>query len=210
MKLIGCVLLGLMMAASSNAALITSSAGGGTITTFTGTGCNCGVTGPIVIDGFSIDGIPNFSYGDVTYGLASNGTWSGLSWVATNSSASSVTIDLGGLYDWVGGFMNYAPGTGSPMIEAVAVDGTTVLESYILSTDAPISTPGGTNAGAFRGISRGSADIAFFRFSNAYLLMHNIELNGTSSAVPEPATMSLSALALVGLATLRRRVRRQA
>lgn len=107
--------------------------------------------------------------------------------------------------------MNYAPGIGTPIIAtitAIAVDGVTELESYDLSSDAPINTPNAFDAGAFRGISRSSADIRYFRFGGSYSAMHDITLDGTASSVPEPATMFLSTLALAGLAFMRHRAAR--
>lgn len=86
---------------------------------------------------------------------------------------------------------------GNPMIEAIAADGVTVLEAYDLFASAPITTPGGTNDGAYRGILRDSADIAFFRFSGSYLIMHDLT---TSAAIPVPSTILLLGLGLISFA----------
>ncbi|MBV8145273.1 MAG: VPLPA-CTERM sorting domain-containing protein [Gammaproteobacteria bacterium] len=137
------------------------------------------------------------------YGLNDNGTWN-QSWVATNG-AGVVTISLGGLYSFVGGLMNYAAvngkpaGVGDPVIQALAADGTTVLDTYDLGTLAPISTPGATNGSAFRGVSDPTADIAYLRFSGSYILAHTIEVGG-NNVVPLPAAawLLLSGLAGVG------------
>ena len=99
--------------------------------------------------------------------------------------------------------MNYLPAgdAGDPVIAAIAADGTTVLESYDLATAAPISTPDGVNDGAFRGISRATADIAYFRISGSYLIEHDITLSSDGSATPEPGTLGLmvSAAMLAGV-----------
>jgi hypothetical protein len=192
---------------TAHAGLITL-VGGGATTTFTQTGVTQGA-GPFNVDGFVITGQPNAAYGDGGYFLNDNGTWN-FPWVATNNGTGSLTIDLGGLYSSVGGFMNYAvigtPVGNHPVIAAIAGDGTTVLESYDLWTGAPISTPGATNGGAFRGISRGTSDIRYFQISGGYIIMHDITLNGAAiGGVPEPSTFGLLGVGLAGLMYFRRR-----
>ncbi len=62
-----------------------------------------------------------------------------------------------------------------------------VLESYPLFADAPINTPGGSNQGAFRGIARGTADIAYFEIGYDGIVMHDV----TIAATPEAPTFAL-------------------
>ena len=126
-----------------------------------------------------------------TYGMGQNGEWH-MEVVGGNADQTLITIDLGGLYFAVGGFMNYAPGVGPPIITAIGADGTTVLESYDLSTEAPISTGFVENAGAFRGIGRSTADIRYFQISG-YIGMHDITLSSDAPA-PEPGSIVLTAL----------------
>jgi hypothetical protein len=184
--------------------LITSDPGTGTTTTFTGTNSTDGA-GPFVVNGFSVSGT-NVAFGDAPYGLGTNGAWVSFSWVAANSSSSAITFDLGASYGLVGGFMNYStphdPLGTNPTITALAADGTTVLESDILSVLAPISTPAGTNAGAFRGISRAQGDIRFLSISGDFILTHTLEV-GAAAAVPEPGAVGLT-LGGLGLIFLRR------
>jgi hypothetical protein len=153
------------------------------------------------VAGFSLTASGNacYNYAD-GWGLGSNGLWS-IGLVGDDFGSTVITIDLGRLYSSVGGFMNYAPDHGSPVIAALAADGTTVLESYDLAASAPISTPEGGDAGAFRGISRTSADIRYFQFGGSFSVMHDITL---SSATPEPTTVLLAGFALAALGLIRR------
>jgi len=174
------------------AGLITTDPGTGTTTTFTATGLTQGA-GPVTVNGFVVTGA-NVAYGNAPYGLGNNGAWVSFSFVAANSNNGSITFDLGALYGLVGGFMNYSTphdvtGT-NPTIEALAANGTTVLESDNLIALAPISTPSGSNAGAFRGISRSQNDIRFLRIGGDFLLTHSLEV-GQVATTPEPGTFVL-------------------
>lgn len=213
----------LLAPAAAQAALITSAPSGGTTTVLT-TVSGWSYAPSVVAGGFTVSA-PSGSdvwYGDSGYGLADNGNWGDFAWIGGYcwSGDCTATIDLGGLYSDVGGFMNYAasdsagtPYYGSnsadPYIIAIAADGTTVLESYDLFTSALISTPGGYNDGAFRGISRGTADIAYLQFSGSYLLMHDLTLKSAAS-VPEPSTLLLLGSGMAGLGLVRLRKGRKA
>jgi hypothetical protein len=188
------------------AGVLFSDPGTGTTTVFTATGLTQGA-GPFTINGFSVSGSSIVAFGDAPYGLGNNGAWTSFSFVAANSNNGSITFDLGASYGLVGGFMNYSTphdvtGT-NPTIEAIAANGTTVLESDILSVVAPISTPAGSNAGAFRGISRSQNDIRFLRISGDFILTHSLEI-GQAPSVPEPGTSGLILCGL-GLVFLGRR-----
>lgn len=121
--------------------------------------------------------------GSGTYGLDGNGSWtSGRNgYTGLNTSSGAMTYQFNDLpVAGVGGFMNYAvPGYGNAIIQALDQAGE-VLESYDLVALAPISTPGETDAGAFRGIVRAQADIYALRVSNAFDVLDDFSFTGTS------------------------------
>ncbi len=221
------------MASCANAALVTSAAAlSGTVTTlnfnqFTGAaslrtmGPAVQVGGPI---GKNIVFTSNNPDGSILgsqpiYDLGANGTLGGA------GAFAGLDIDLFGndLYTMkftfaspvsgVGGIVNYAilqPGGtvtfGDPIIAALSSGGT-VLESYNLKTTAPISTPGGTNTGAFRGINRPSADISAFTLSNSAIAVTSLTVSTPSGGPlvsPEPVSLSLMATGLGLMFWLRR------
>src|SRR5882724_4894996 len=178
MRTPGIGLLAGLFAVICQASIITTDPGTGVTTTFTATSLTEGA-GPVTVNGFTVTG-SNVAFGNVPYGLGTNGSWQNFSFVSANSINTPITIDLMASYGLVGGFMNYFTPHDingvNPTIEALAADGTTVLEIDVLNSLAPISTPGGTNLGAFRGISRSQGDSRFLRMGGDFLLTHSLEV----------------------------------
>ncbi len=198
------VSLAFLCGLSVHAALITTAPLNGT-TTVVGTGSTC-AGGPIGAFTVTATGPVCWPYSEY-WGFVQNGTWNnpdpGFGLIGINSSTGSFTLDLGASYASAGVFLNYLPASAIPTISVLAGDGLTVLESYDIHTAAPISTPNSVNDGAFRGISRPSADIRFLRLADSYIAVHSITVASDPSPVPEPSHFLLLTPALFFL--LRRR-----
>jgi hypothetical protein len=133
--------------------------------------------------------------GNTSYGFGSNGSWNTArnGYAGLNIPSGTITFTFnGGDVSGVGGFINYSPGSGgTPTITALG-DFNNVLGTYDLATLAPISTPGGLNAGAFRGITQPTANIRKFQISGSYIVLDNLTFTRPSAtATPEPGSIAL-------------------
>lgn len=155
------------------------------------------------------DGLVFFNGNDA---IGENGRWDAgkTPYALINSFTDSATIRfLDGPVSAVGAFVNYAVvpslGVGDDATIEVLGAGDAVLGSYNLATVAPISTPGGVNAGAFRGIARPTADILAFRIKNDAMVLDDLRFTSvTASPVPEPNSLLLFLPVLVVFGLLKR------
>lgn len=201
---------------SVRASLITSASGGSTTVDFSQfSGHFSYGSGPVEIGGLVGESITwqanttfsNSVIGSDPYNLFDNGNWeygrngfTGLNeggasdymeYIFNNAPVSSVS-----------GYINYIPDVYGPALIEVLGDVGQVLESYDLTAAAPISTPSQTNAGAFRGISRGANDIYAFRVSGAYTVLDDLSFS-RNAEIPVPAGLFLILTGLFGLICFR-------
>ena len=147
--------------------------------------------------------------GSGPYYLNGNGVWNGplvgLDLDTTGGDQYTLAFHFSNAVSVVGGIMNYSVFGGSGFSDVImsALDANgALLESWDLSTAAPITTPNGLNQGAFRGIALGQADISYFTLSNSAVALADLSFG--TAAVPEPATFALvfAAILAIGIARI--------
>lgn len=145
-----------------------------------------------------------------SWGLCDNGTWgSPQTYVSLNGSNDVITFAFNdGPVSSVGGFMNYAICTDTDFIITALDADMNILESYNLTSLADIITPQGFNDGAFRGITRATDDISYFRLSGGLAnALDDLTFSREGiSDIPEPAPLALLGLGLLGLGLRRKRL----
>jgi hypothetical protein len=146
--------------------------------------------------------------GQGSYGLGQNGAWNGgrNGYLGINSPLDTITLRFNsGPVSGVGGLLNYGPDDGSFIISALASNNS-VLETYLVSSLAPISTPNGSNLGAFRGISRATADIYGFSITGAFGVLDDLRFTrALAGETPEPTSIALLGMGAIGFARIARR-----
>jgi hypothetical protein len=141
-----------------------------------------------------------FGYNN-SYGFAANGSWVNNDMAGLNDSfltfgvVDTMTFAFSTPVGAVGGFLNYAPGYGTPTI-AVYDASNTLIESYVLT----FLTGGGQNTGMFLGFQE-TTPIKYFTLSDAYIGITNL----TTQAVPEPSSLLMLGSGILGLLGVARR-----
>lgn len=204
------ILIAAMSAAPALAVPITTADPGSLITQFGGTAAFTG--GPVTLEN-GVVYTSNYSMSVVnyrsSYNFAGNGDWqnagpNGIGFAGVNLGTAIVRLTLPNLASQVGGFLNYAPGFGTFTIRALDDLGN-VLESLTISGNATydILTPGGVDAGAYRGFDVGSALIRSFELEGSYGAITDFTFLAPAAGAPElnstAATLPLAFLA-IGLA----------
>lgn len=138
--------------------------------------------------------------------LVNNGSWGApQTYISANATSGMRYAFNGGAVAQVGGFLNYARGgTVAPLTITARDSSLNILETYDINNLADIVTPGALNGGAFRGISRPTADIAFFDITGLALVLDNLTFSVAAAAPPgngsSPSTVTaVPTLPLYGL-----------
>jgi hypothetical protein len=123
------------------------------------------------------------------YGFAGNGEWDGTlgPMAGTNNAVLPMTFTLSTPVAGIGGFINYAPGFGTPLISVYDTSGN-LIESYTPT----FATGGGLNTGMFLGFLETTPEIGSFTLSGAYIGLTGLTIQPSAiAATPAPTSITL-------------------
>ena len=220
-KKLSAALFGIVMAVSfnANAGLITSNIlNSATTIDFSDQSYQTDVIGAVQIGGLvgidvTVKSSSNsnglyFNYNG--WGMLNNGDWgNNRTYVSLNGSNDSILFSFNdGPVSGVGGLVSYARrdnGGTDDLIFSVFDNSMSLLESINITNLADIIETG-FNGSAFRGIKRNTADISYFSISGGLAnAIDNLsfEIDAQSTTIPEPSTLAIFALGIMGLAARR-------
>lgn len=144
---------------------------------------------------------------NTSWNLADNGSWDaardGFLGIKPSSIQNTNPIQIyfnSGYISGFGFFMNYFldPNTIAGSVSLSAYDtGATLLEEFIINPAGDgISTSGLNNGGAFKGIQRSTADIAYIELTGFNAVFDDLQF---TRDVPEPTSIALLLLGLAGV-----------
>jgi hypothetical protein len=213
----------LWMSGAASAGLITSAPAGTSLVDFNSFAPGFVHTGgPTTVGTFGgqnivfTSGTTQSVLGSGHYGLEGNGSWeeSKTGFVGLVADSAQMRFTFGAPLTSIGGFVNYDPDlAGSTAILAVFGQDGNILEQYDLKSFAPVSTPGATDGGAFRGIARSQGDIYGLALTGSYFVIDDLRFgtgsvnptDGQSVPLPSAAWMGLGTLGGLGFLAWRRR-----
>lgn len=196
-------------AALSQAAVIHSIDGGGTQHAFTA--MDYVGKGEIVEDGFTWSSTSKHSvYGYTgSYGLGKNGGWNGpalsdelgpyIGLNTGNNANKFMTITFDNPVSSVLAYLNYAPYHGKPFMAIYDINNNLIEQAYLR-----LSTPHQINQGEDWGFSQSTAIIKSFVLGNAFIVAANLRTDGPHAEVPEPQSIAMLCIGLLGLVGVRR------
>ncbi|MFA6147724.1 MAG: hypothetical protein WC899_05900 [bacterium] len=193
--------IGLIVLTGVAGAGVVTSLPGGTVVPFPGV--DYIGPGPQVFDGIQWTSTNSDTYGGSAfgytgfYGFGSNGTWEGVlgpmtglnSALGVASVIDTMTFEFSTPVSGVGGFMNYDPNYGSPVI-SVYDSGHNLIESHTLN----FSTNSAPNQGFFYGFLEGSAVIKYFTLSNSFISIVNLTITTETTETATPSVPKYSCL----------------
>lgn len=180
----------LSLATAAHAELIAAPVSGSTLEAMPAS--NQFSAGPIVfgnnVTWSSTDGTSVFGWTN-SYGFNANGAWSGNPPMAgTNSDTAAMTFTLASDASSIGGTLNWACCSYSPVTMSVFDSGGVLLESFALSSGFANLVA----ANAFHGFSRSAGDIRSFTMTGGYVGLRDLSVDYAGlGGVPEPQAWAL-------------------